>query len=106
MTARQVQEAVNFCVKQNFNRAMNELQTKGYIAQKRLRSCTACVYETENYYLLQSYNTFIASVNKEDSKLFDALRMVYGFTSTSAQHVSKFWHDYGYGEKFIFRYIK
>lgn len=106
MTAKQVQEATNFCIKENFKRAMCELQTLGYISQKRLRCCTAWVYETENYYVLQSYNTFIASVNKEDGKLFDALRMVYGFTSTSAQHISKFWHDYGYGEKFTFRYIK
>lgn len=106
MTAKQVQEAENFCVKENFNRAMSEFYSLGYISQKRLRSCTAWVYETENYYLLKSYNTFIASVNKEDGKLFDALRMVYGFTSTSAQHVSKFWHDYRYGEKFTFRYIK
>lgn len=106
MTTKQVQEAVNFSVKQNFHRAMNEFLAIGYISEKRLRSCTAWVYETENYYLLRSYNTFIASVNKEDGKLFDALRMVYGFTSTSSQHISKFWHDYGHGEKFTFRYIK
>lgn len=106
MTAKQVQEAVNFCVKENFHRAMSEFDSTLCIQVHRLRSCTAWVYETENYYILKSYDTFIASVNKEDGKLFDALRMVYGFTSTSAQHISKFWHDYGYGEKFTFRYIK
>lgn len=106
MTAKQVQEAVNFCVKENIRRAMNEFTAYGYISEKRLRSCTARVYETNNYYLLKSYDTFIASINKEDGKLFDALRLVYGFTSTSAQHISKFWHDYGHGEKFTFRYIK
>lgn len=106
MTAKQVQEAENFCVKENFNRAMKEYYTKGYLTRKQLRSCTALVYETENYYVLQSFNTFIASVNKEDGKLFDALRMVYGFTSRSAGQIAKFWHDYGYGEKFTFRYIK
>lgn len=105
MTAKQVQEAVNFCVKKNFQSAVNELIDNGYLSQKRLRSCTAWVYETENYYILKSYETFIASVNKENDKLFDALRMVYGYTSTSVQHISKFWHDYGYGEKFTFRYI-
>ena len=106
MTAKQVQEAVNFCVKENFNRAMNEYNTKGYLTRKQLRSCTAWVYETENYYILKSFNTFIASINKEDNKLFDALRMVYGFTSRSAGQIAKFWHDYGDGEKFTFRYIK
>lgn len=106
MTAKQVQEATNFCVKENFNRAMNEYNTKGYLTRKQLRSCTAWVYETENYYILKSFNTFIASINKEDSKLFDALRMVYGFTSRSAGQIAKFWHDYGDGEKFTFRYIK
>lgn len=106
MTAKQVQEAVNFCVKENFNRAMVEYRTNGYLSRKQLHSCTAWVYETENYYILLSYETFIASINKEDAKLFDALRMVYGYTSTSSLHIAKFWHDYGHGEKFTFRYIK
>lgn len=60
----------------------------------RLRSCTAWVYETDNYYILRSYNTYIAAIEKFSGQAADVLRKVYGYTATSAQHVSKFFHDY------------
>lgn len=63
-----------------------------YIA--RLRSCTAWVIETQNYYFLQSYNTIVAFIDKRDDVLYDVLRMVYGYTPTSVQHIAKFAHDY------------
>jgi len=65
---------------------------------KRLRSCTAWVFETEGFYILKSYGTFIACIRKHDDVLFDALRIVYGYTATSAQHIAKFAHDYGKGK--------
>ena len=60
----------------------------------RLRSCSAKVYETEHFYLLLSYNTFICAIEKETKYVYDFLRYVYGYTSTSAQHISKFMRDY------------
>lgn len=60
----------------------------------RLRTCTAWVYETENFYLLLSYNTIIAAIEKSTKTLHDFLRYVYGYTPTSAQHISKFRNDY------------
>ena len=65
---------------------------------KRLRSCTAYVYESDDYYVLRSYNTTIAIIDKATDTLYDFLRLVYGFTSTSAQHIAKFDKDYGYGQ--------
>ena len=65
------------------------------IETKRLRSCTAEVMETESYYVLRSYNTMIAFIDKSTDTLYDVLRYVYGYTSTSAQHIAKFSHDYG-----------
>ena len=62
---------------------------------KRLRGCTAWVFETEGFYILKSYETYIACIRKYDDVLFDALRLVYGYTSTSAQHIAKFGQDYG-----------
>lgn len=62
---------------------------------KRLRSCTARVYETNDYYFLESYDTIVAFIDKSTDTLYDVLRYVYGYTSTSAQHISKFDHDYG-----------
>lgn len=61
----------------------------------RLRTCSAWVYETEHYYILKSYDTFVACIHKESDTLFDGLRIVYGYTSTSGQHIRKFSKDYG-----------
>ena len=61
----------------------------------RLRHCTAWVFETDNWYILRTYSTYIAAIRKTTGDCFDALRHVYGYTSTSAQHVAKFRHDYG-----------
>ena len=64
------------------------------IDAKRLRTCKAIVYETENYYILRSYNTVVAVIDKAFDTLYDCLRVVYGYTATSAQHIAKFDHDY------------
>lgn len=64
------------------------------IGAKRLRTCSAIVYETENYYILKSYSTVIAVIDKTFDTLYDCLRVVYGYTATSAQHISKFDKNY------------
>lgn len=61
----------------------------------RLRTCTAEVGETEHFIILRSYVSIIAVIDKETDTLYDFLRLVYGYTSTSAQHISKFEKDYG-----------
>lgn len=66
----------------------------GNIPPKKLRSCKALVYETSEYYILQSYNTPIACIVKSSQTLIDMLRLTYGYTATSAQHIAKFRHDY------------
>ena len=62
---------------------------------KKLRTCHAYVYETDDYYFLRSYETFIACISKEKNICYDLLRIRYGFTRTSAYHISKFINDYG-----------
>lgn len=61
----------------------------------RLRTCSADVFETEHWYVLYSYRTPVAAVHKESRMGYDFLRLVYGYTATSAQHIAKFFHDYG-----------
>ena len=91
---REEQLKVNALVNAEFNSAVDEwLQTPDN--WKRLLSCQAWVQETENYYILKSYNTIIACINKNSDTLFDALRTEYGYTATSAQHIAKFNHVYG-----------
>lgn len=63
----------------------------------RLRKCNAVVYafetETGRVYVLKSYYTLVAMID-EAGVCYDFLRYVYGYTATSAQHISKFFKDY------------
>ena len=72
---------------------------------RRLRSCSAEVFDLVDdttgevlYHVLRSYNTIVAFIDPTTDTLYDVLRLVYGYTSTSAQHISKFSHDYGAGK--------
>ena len=67
------------------------------IKVKSLRTCQAMVFEFEDCYILQSYHTLVAGNRKYKWEEFDFLRMVYGYTATSAQHIAKFFADYGHG---------
>lgn len=95
MTIKQFNQGViNATADGIFNAACNELDAMREYNYKRLRSCSALVFETDNFYLLKSYDTFIAAIDKRSNTTVDVLRMVYGYTSTSAQHIRKFQHDY------------
>ena len=108
---KQIQLQINKAVENEYKKLcdeLNEKDTNGYYKYpwfrsgknfgKQLRSCQAYVLETEHYYVLKSYNTIIACIDKKTDTLFDFLRMVYGYTSTSAQHISKFNKDYCKGK--------
>lgn len=89
----------NLEVEKAWEIARNELQhDSSHNVWERLRTCKAWVYETENYYFLTSYNTLVAFIVKTTDTCYDVLRLVYGYTSTSAQHIAKFRHDYGSGK--------
>lgn len=62
---------------------------------ERLRTCNAYVYETPSFYVLRSYNTVVAIIEKSTDTCYDFSRGVYGYTHTTAQHISKFDIDYG-----------
>lgn len=69
----------------------------------RLRSSNACVWETEHFYILQSYATMVAAIDKESGVMFDFLRYVYGYTTTSAHHIAKFATDYDATSRYTYR---
>ena len=76
-----------------------------YEPSRPLRSCSARVnYVTDSetgevlYAVLTSYSTVIAIIDYATDTLYDFLRYVYGYTSTSAQHIAKFSRDYGRGK--------
>lgn len=72
----------------------------------KLRSCQADVFSTPTYIILRSYKTVICAINRINGNTYDFLRYEYGYTATSAQHISKFISDYGtkYGSGKIYRY--
>lgn len=93
---KQVQKEIN----QKVEKFIFDFDEKPFEFQscKRLRSCRAHVYISDKYYILQSYNTIVAGIDRETGECFDFLRYVYEFTSTSSQHIHKFFSDYGCGK--------
>lgn len=92
------QKEINSLCELAFENAMNEMHDEPFDVAIQLRSCKAYVYETNNYYVLRSYSSVVAVINKGTDVCYDVLRMVYGYTATSAQHIAKFRHDYGSGK--------
>lgn len=92
---KEEQKAINELCKSKLAAALDELNAN--TKSKRLLSCSAYVFDTEHYYILKSYDTFIACIEKSTDTLYDALRVVYGYTATSAKHISKFNHGKVYG---------
>ena len=97
------QDSINSYIEVMIETRINP-EMRNMIYHSRLRTCSAWVYETEHFYILKSYNTFIASYNKETHEFIDFLRFVYGFTSTSAQHIAKFRNDFARNSKCCLTY--
>ena len=83
-----------------------ESHEESLINKVRLNKCKAYIGETENYYLLVSYNTFVAFISKRENICYDILRLVYGYTNTSAQHIAKFRNAYGAVDTLTYRPVK
>ena len=96
MTPKQVQTN-NYCEAAYID-AKHLLMLATPLYTKKLRKCTATVYAYETdlgvVFVLRSYNTIVAYVDENGMK-YDFLRYVYGYTATSAQHIRKFFEDYG-----------
>lgn len=56
----------------------------------KLYSCSAEIWECNGILALVSYGTPVALFTADDGSFCDCLRVVYGYTATSAQHISKF----------------
>lgn len=89
-----IQEKINNICLDAIGRFNDSKDGGVYYDGKRLRSCTAWVYENSDYIWLRSYSTIVAFYDKSNDSFYDVLRYVYGYTSTSAQHIAKFRNDY------------
>ena len=95
---KEEQRIINDNILREWKKATRELEPGREYTIKRLRTCSAKVLTTEHYHFLKSYNTIIAFIDKNTDTCYDVLRYVYVYTSTSAQHIAKFRHDYGNGK--------
>ena len=95
---KEEQRIINERIINEWEKATKELLETDEHSINRLRSCKATVITTEHYHFLKSYETVIAFIDKNTDTCYDVLRFVYGYTSTSARHISKFRHDFGYGK--------
>lgn len=91
---KQEQARINDQIVDMVHLVNEEIEDARAISVNKLRTCSAQVIEYANYYVLQSYRTIVAMIDKADGTCYDFLRYVYGYTSTSAQHINKFKHDY------------
>ena len=72
------------------------------ISSRRLNHCKAYFLETENYYVLRSYQTDIAIIDKRTDIMYEFLRFVYFYTSTSVEHITKFERLYEPSARFTY----
>lgn len=63
---------------------------RNYERSCSLYYCNAEIFEYKGFLALVSYGTPIAVYSPDNATLYDCLRIVYGYTATSAQHISKF----------------
>lgn len=104
MTRRELQRKENLIVEQAWKIAKPvwfsqsiEIDESG-----RLNSCQSWWYKKGGYFFLVSYNTCVAFIdNKGD--MYDVLRLVYGYTATSAKHISKFRHQFSHVSEHTWR---
>ena len=88
-----------------FNEAKAEAAASGTSKPIRLRYCSADVFATKNYFILRSYWTMVAVINRNSGEAADVLRGVYGYTATSAQHIRKFFQDYLAVKVYTWRHV-
>lgn len=74
----------------------NEYDRLYYPKWERLNHCNAYICYLDHYVFLKSYNTIVAFFDYYNYILYDVLRYEYGYTSTSAQHISKFRNEMRY----------
>ena len=84
----------NMSVNEEYSSIKRELYETFVRNLVRLDYCQAWYFETKHYIVLQSYSTIVAAISKDTNQGYDFLRKVYGYTATSAKHISKFFKKF------------
>ena len=86
-----------------FKSDANKAEDHEFAPAMRLRKCNAYVSRIGKWLVLKSYSTIVAVIDIQTGVLYDFLRLVYGYTATSAKHISNFAHDYSVLERYTWR---
>lgn len=70
----------------------------------RIDYCKCGYVRCGSYIFLISYNTLVAYI-QGDGVLFDILRLVYGYTATSAKHIAKFRNKFHHVSELTYREV-
>lgn len=91
---KEPQKVVNAICVGAFNTIMNYIDDWRLIPEKveRLKTYQSWILHYGKYDILKSYETYVAIYDKETDTFYDVLRYVYGYTATSAQHITKFYN--------------
>lgn len=84
------QITINSYVHHTFNVINTLMGASEPPAWYQLYQCKAHWGIVGDWMILRSYSTIVAAYNPETDELFDFLRLVHGYTATSAQHIAKF----------------
>ena len=104
------QKAINSAVETAYNNFFSQFVTPNYVRDcvlengVRLRNCNAYVGRFGKGIALVSYRTLVAIIDN-DGNGYDFLRMVYGYTATSAKQISKFFTDYNASNRMTWREV-
>ena len=106
MTKREIQKHENILVENAWSKAKKvwDNVSKRLDEFERLNYCKAKTYQTRGYSFLISYETIVAFVDDNDN-MYDVLRLVYDYTSTSAKHISKFINKFSHVSKHTWREV-
>lgn len=106
MTKKEIQKFENQLVENAYSK-MPKIWIKvcrelGYF--ERLDYCQAWIYQTKGYTYLISYNTIVAFID-DSGNMYDVLRLVYGYTTTSAKHICKFRQKFSHVSEHTWREV-
>lgn len=96
------QQLINDTVQMFLDRRFEEIMLSRCIHQ--LDSCTAWTGEYNGLLVLQSYQTKVAVYDSKNNVFYDFLRLVYGYSATSAKHIAKFRNKYCDNETVFYTY--
>ena len=107
MTKKELQRQENEIVLEHYTKLKVNLDRELRLVQqkKRLRTMSATILLTPNYILLESYSTLVAFIPRGTDRCIDILRYVYGYTATSAKHISAFANEYGANKRYTWKEV-